>query len=130
MGCSLYRYGMAVSRNPAQEVEDTLRLAHSTAARWIRHARPSSEALAEHSAGGWHAALDLQRCRARSPGGSQFSLGLSLPRAERERIVPLRIAHASALADAAPERCRVMVITQAGLGLRVVELFGVADSGC
>jgi integrase len=51
--------------------------------------------------------------------------GLSLPRSERERIVPLTIAHVSALADAAPERCRAMVITQAGLGLRVGELLAL-----
>jgi integrase len=52
-------------------------------------------------------------------------LGLRLPRSERERIVPLTIAHVSALADAVPDRCRAMVVAQAGLGLRVGELLAL-----
>jgi hypothetical protein len=35
----LYRYGMAVHMNPAKVVEETLKLSHGTAARWIRQAR-------------------------------------------------------------------------------------------
>jgi hypothetical protein len=39
-------------------------------------------------------------------------LGLSLPRAERERIAPLTIEQVRALADAISPRCRAMVITK------------------
>jgi hypothetical protein len=35
----LYRYGLAISMKPAKVVEDTLKLSHGTAARWIRLAR-------------------------------------------------------------------------------------------
>jgi hypothetical protein len=35
----LYHYGMAVSMNPTKTVEDTLKLSHGTAARWVRLAR-------------------------------------------------------------------------------------------
>jgi len=50
---------------------------------------------------------------------------LSLPRAERERIVPLTVAQVKALAGAMPPRCKAMVIAQAGLGLRVGELLAL-----
>jgi integrase len=49
---------------------------------------------------------------------------LSLPRAERERIVPLTVAQVKALAGAMPPRCKAM-IAQAGLGLRVGELLAL-----
>jgi integrase len=52
-------------------------------------------------------------------------LGLSLPRSERERIVPLTVAQVRALAEAMPPRCQAMVITQAGLGLRIGELMAL-----
>lgn len=50
---------------------------------------------------------------------------LSLPRSERKRIVPLTVAQVLALAEATPARCRAMVITQAGLGLRIGELMAL-----
>jgi integrase len=52
-------------------------------------------------------------------------LGLSLPRHERERVVPLSVDQVRALAEAMPDRCRAMVIAQAGLGLRVGELLAL-----
>ena len=50
---------------------------------------------------------------------------LSLPRSERERIVPLTVRQVRSLAEAMPARCRAMVIAQAGLGLRVAELLAL-----
>jgi hypothetical protein len=35
----LYHYGLAMAQNPAKVVEETLKLSHGTAARWIRLAR-------------------------------------------------------------------------------------------
>jgi len=52
-------------------------------------------------------------------------LGLSLPEAHQERIVPLSVNQVRQLADAAPEYARAMVITQAGLGLRIGELMAL-----
>ncbi|MGH3548562.1 MAG: tyrosine-type recombinase/integrase, partial [Pseudonocardiaceae bacterium] len=54
---------------------------------------------------------------------------VSLPSVTRERVVPLSVVQVLALADAVPDRYRAMVITQAGLGLRIGELLGlrVAD---
>jgi integrase len=53
------------------------------------------------------------------------AVGLSLPRHERERIVPLTVDQVRALAAAMPPRCQAMVITQAGLGLRLGELLAL-----
>jgi integrase len=50
---------------------------------------------------------------------------LSLPRAQSERIAPLSVDQVRALAGAVPPRCLAMVITQAGLGLRIGELLGL-----
>jgi integrase len=50
---------------------------------------------------------------------------LQLPRHERSRVVPLTVAQVQALADAMPERNRAMVLTQAGLGLRIGELLAL-----
>jgi integrase len=50
---------------------------------------------------------------------------LSLPRSEKQRIIPLSVVEVQDLANAMPERCRAMVITQAGLGLGVAELLGL-----
>jgi integrase len=50
---------------------------------------------------------------------------LSLPRSENARIVPLTVAQVQALADAMPDRCRAMIIIQAGLGLRIAELLAL-----
>jgi integrase len=54
---------------------------------------------------------------------------ITLPRPEVERVVPLTVAQVRIIADAVPPRNRAMVITQAGLGLRVGELLAlrVAD---
>jgi integrase len=50
---------------------------------------------------------------------------LSVPRSENARIVPLTVAQVQALADAMPDRCRAMIIIQAGLGLRIAELLAL-----
>lgn len=50
---------------------------------------------------------------------------MSLPSADRARIVPLTVGQVAALADAMPGRNRAMVITQAGLGLRIGELLAL-----
>lgn len=50
---------------------------------------------------------------------------IALPRAERPRVVPLTVEQVAALANAMPDRYRSMVITQAGLGLRIGELLGL-----
>jgi integrase len=60
------------------------------------------------------------RLRASSPATK-----LSLPRSEAERIVPLTITQVIDLAHLMPERCYAMVITQAGLGLRIGELMAL-----
>ncbi len=54
---------------------------------------------------------------------------IQLSRHERERVVPLSVEQVAALAQAMPERYRIMVLTQAGLGLRIGELLAlrVAD---
>jgi len=52
-------------------------------------------------------------------------VGLSLPEAHQERIVPLSVAQVRQLADAAPKYARAMIITQAGLGLRIGELMAL-----
>jgi len=57
--------------------------------------------------------------------GSSPCVRLSLPPARRERIVPLTVPQVRALAAAMPARNRAMVITQAGLGLRIGELLGL-----
>jgi integrase len=51
--------------------------------------------------------------------------GVSLPRAEHERVEPLTVEQVRALAAAMPERARAMVITQVGLGLRIGELMAL-----
>ena len=50
---------------------------------------------------------------------------LSLPRSEHNRIVPLTVEQVRNLIDAMPAHCRAMVITQAGLGLRIGELMAL-----
>jgi integrase len=50
---------------------------------------------------------------------------IALPRVERPRVVPLTVEQVVALANAMPDRYRAMVITQAGLGLRIGELLGL-----
>jgi integrase len=50
---------------------------------------------------------------------------ITLPRYERERVVPLTVAQVQALAGAMPDRYRAMVVTQAGLGLRMGELLAL-----
>ncbi|MFZ2012847.1 MAG: site-specific integrase [Nocardioides sp.] len=48
-----------------------------------------------------------------------------LPRSDAHRIVPLTVEQVRALTAAMPEPCRAMVLTQAGLGLRIGELVGL-----
>lgn len=50
---------------------------------------------------------------------------VQLPRADRERVVPLTVEQVQALAEAMPPQFRAMVLTQAGLGLRVGELLAL-----
>ncbi len=50
---------------------------------------------------------------------------VQLPRSERARVVPLTVDQVRALAEAMPARTRAMVLTQAGLGLRVGELLAL-----
>ena len=50
---------------------------------------------------------------------------LTLPSAHRERVVPLTVDMVRRLTAAMPERNRAMVVTQAGLGLRVGELLAL-----
>jgi len=50
---------------------------------------------------------------------------VTLPRVERDRIVPLTVDQIAALVDAIADRYKAMVITQAGLGLRIGELLAL-----
>jgi integrase len=50
---------------------------------------------------------------------------VSLPRHERPRVTPLSVTQVQALADAMPARYQAMVLTQAGLGLRIGELLAL-----
>jgi len=50
---------------------------------------------------------------------------LTLPRVERERVVPLTVAQVAAIVDAVGDLYKAMVITQAGLGLRLGELLAL-----
>jgi integrase len=57
--------------------------------------------------------------------GSSPCVGLALPSTRRERLVPLTVDQVRQLADAMLPRHRAMVITQAGLGLRLGELLAL-----
>ena len=59
---------------------------------------------------------------------SSLMMRLSLPRSERERIIRLSVAHVQALAQAMPTRSTTMVITYAGLGLRIAEAWAYRHS--
>lgn len=50
---------------------------------------------------------------------------VTLPRGEQERVVPLTVHQVRALADAVAPRYRALVLTQAGLGLRIGELLAL-----
>jgi integrase len=50
---------------------------------------------------------------------------LSLPRLDTPKLVPLTIEQVQAWADHAPAHVRAMILTQAGLGLRISELLAV-----
>ncbi len=56
---------------------------------------------------------------------SSPAVRVKLPRHERPRVEPLTVAQVRALADAMPDRTRALVLTQAGLGLRLAELLGL-----
>ena len=66
-----------------------------------------------------YAAAELDRLVASSP-----VVRISLPRAERQRIVPLTVAQVRTSPRGAG-RNRAMVLTQAGLGLRISELLAL-----
>jgi integrase len=67
-----------------------------------------------------YAAAVLDRLVASSP-----VVRITLPRVERPRVVPLTVDQVRDLAAAMPDRYRAMVITQAGLGLRIGELLAL-----
>ena len=67
-----------------------------------------------------YASAVLDRLVASSP-----VVRVQLPRHERERVVPLTVEQVAALAGAMPARNRPMVLTQAGLGLRIGELLAL-----
>lgn len=67
-----------------------------------------------------YAAAVLDRLVASSP-----VVKISLPRAEQPRVVPLTVDQVRQLAATIPERNYAMVITQAGLGLRLGELLAL-----
>ncbi|MCW2960259.1 MAG: integrase family protein [Thermoleophilia bacterium] len=67
-----------------------------------------------------YASAVLDRLAASSP-----VVRVALPRHERARVVPLTVEQVQALSDAMPERNRAMVLTQAGLGLRIGELLAL-----
>ena len=48
-----------------------------------------------------------------------------IPSFEKPLVVPLTVAEIQALTDAIPERCKAMVIVQAGAGLRISELLAL-----
>ncbi len=53
---------------------------------------------------------------------------IQMPPNERPRVIPLTIAQVAVLADVMPARNRAMVLTQAGLGLRIGELLALRAS--
>lgn len=67
-----------------------------------------------------YASAVLDRLVASSP-----VVRLQLPAASRARVIPLTVAQVQRLAAAMPERNRAMVITQAGIGLRIGELLAL-----
>lgn len=67
-----------------------------------------------------YASAVLDRLVASSP-----VIRLTLPSAHRERVVPLTVDQVRALGKAMPDRNAAMVITQAGLGLRIGELLAL-----
>ncbi|MGH3937443.1 MAG: tyrosine-type recombinase/integrase [Pseudonocardiaceae bacterium] len=69
------------------------------------------------------AAAALDRLIGTSPFGR-----VSLPRNEQERVVPLMVEQVRALADTVAPRYEAMVLTQAGLGLRIGELLALRQS--
>jgi integrase len=67
-----------------------------------------------------YASAVLDRLAASSP-----VVRVALPRHERARVVPLTVTQVQQLAEAMPARNRAMVLTQAGLGLRIGELLAL-----
>jgi integrase len=67
-----------------------------------------------------YASAVLDRLVASSP-----VVRVQLPRHERERVIPLTIEQVRSLWEAMPARNRAMVVTQAGLGLRIGELLAL-----
>ncbi len=67
-----------------------------------------------------YASAVLDRLAASSP-----VVRVALPRHERPRVIPLTVQEVQSLAEAMPARNRAMVLTQAGLGLRIGELLAL-----
>jgi integrase len=57
--------------------------------------------------------------------GSSPVVRVALPSHERARVVPLTVDEVRRLAETMPDRYRALVVTQAGLGLRVGELIAL-----
>ncbi|MCE3555135.1 site-specific integrase [Pseudonocardia sp. RS11V-5] len=57
--------------------------------------------------------------------GSSPVVRLALPKADKDRVVPLTVDQVLELAETVPARTRAMVLTQAGLGLRLGELLAL-----
>ncbi|MET7705455.1 site-specific integrase [Micromonospora sp. NPDC005413] len=58
-------------------------------------------------------------------GSSPFAARLTMPESQQKRVVPLTVEQVHDLAAAMPPRNRAMVLTQAGLGLRIGELLAL-----
>lgn len=50
---------------------------------------------------------------------------VTLPRVERERVIPLTVSEVAQLAATVPDRYRAMIVAQSGLGLRIGELLAL-----
>ncbi|MCO7193961.1 site-specific integrase [Pseudonocardia sp. McavD-2-B] len=84
------------------------------------HMAPSTlRALVKFVRSVFRAAVDDHRI-ARSP-----FVRIALPRHEQDRVVPLTVEQVRALADAVVVRHRALIITQAGIGLRIGELLAL-----
>lgn len=83
---------------------------------------PSTVALIVNMLKAIYAAAVLDRLVASSP-----VVKIALPRADAPRIIPLTVEQVRRLAAAVPERCQAMILTQAGLGLRLGELLALRD---
>lgn len=96
----------------------------SEAQSWVtdraQHLAPSTLRLVVGMIRSLYAAAILDRLVAANPFAR-----VTLPSAEQQRVVPLTVAQVRQLADVVAPRYRAMVLTQAGLGLRIGELLAL-----